>query len=167
MDRTRALTRSAVLLAAALTLSRLESLLPPFVPLPGVKLGLSNVASLIALYLLGGKAALRILLMRCGLGAVFGGSAASLLLSLSGGALAMLAMLLARVLPCFSIYGVSLLGAAAHGIGQIIAAMLLMRSAAIIAYLPVLLCASLPAGLAVGILGASALRALTRLSPIH
>lgn len=158
---TRALTRSAVLLAAALALSRLESLLPPIAPLPGVKLGLANIASLIALYLLGGGAALRILLLRCLLGAIFGGSAASLLLSLSGGLLAMLMMLLARALPGLSIYGVSVLGAAAHGAGQLLAAMLLMDSTAIAAYLPLLLLASLPTGLATGALGAGTLRALS------
>ena len=74
----------------------------------------------------------------------------------------MLTMMLARRAPFLSIYGVSILGAAAHNIGQILASMLLMHSPYIGAYLPYLLCVAVATGLATGAAGAGILRTLTR-----
>ena len=130
------------------------------IPLPGVKLGLANIVTLIALYLMGPKAAFAILIPRCVFGAVFGGGITGLAFSLTGGILAMLVMILARKIPVFSIYGVSILGAAAHNIGQILAAMVLMHSYYIGAYLTYLLVVALFTGFATGAAGAGVLRAL-------
>ena len=120
----------AVLIALALALSYLERFIPLqlVVPLPGIKLGLANIVTLIALYLLGTKCAFAILIPRCILGAVFGGGITGLLFSMTGGILAMAVMALCRKIRIFSVYGVSILGAAAHNIGQIFAAMAVLRS---------------------------------------
>lgn len=162
MSKTKRLTLCAVLIALALALSYTERFIPlqMIVPLPGVKLGLANIVTLIALYLLGPKAAFAILIPRCIFGAVFGGGITGLAFSLTGGLLAMCVMALAKKLPIFSIYGVSILGAAAHNIGQILAAMALMNSVYIGAYLPYLLAVALFTGFATGAAGAGVLRVI-------
>lgn len=162
MSKTKRLTLCAVLIALALALSYTERFIPlqMVIPLPGVKLGLANIVTLVALYLLGPKAAFAILIPRCIFGAVFGGGITGLAFSLTGGILAMVTMMLAKKLPIFSIYGISILGAAAHNVGQILAAMVLMNSVYIGAYLPYLLIVALFTGFATGAAGAGILRAL-------
>lgn len=162
MSKTKRLTLCAVLIALALALSYTERFIPlqMVVPLPGVKLGLANIVTLIALYLLGPKEAFAILVPRCILGAVFGGGITGLLFSLTGGVLAMAVMILAKKVPIFSVYGVSILGAAAHNVGQILAAMVLMNSLYIGAYLSYLLVVALFTGAATGAACAGILRTL-------
>lgn len=162
MQKTKHLTICAVLIALAMALSYTERFIPlqMVIPLPGVRLGLANIVTLIALYLMGPKAAFVILIPRCIFGAVFGGGITGLAFSLTGGILAMLTMTVTRKIPIFSIYGVSIFGAAAHNIGQIMAAMVLMNSIYIGAYLPYLLGVALVTGFATGAAGAGILRAL-------
>ena len=162
MSKTKRLTLCAILVALAMALSYTERFIPlqMLVPLPGVKLGLANIVPLMALYLMGPKAAFAILIPRCIFGAVFGGGITGLAFSLVGGLLAMAVMCLARKIPAFSVYGVSILGAAAHNVGQILAAMVLMNSVYIGAYLPYLLGVALFTGFATGAACAGILRAL-------
>ena len=140
------------MIALALALSYTERLIPlqMVVPLPGIKLGLANIVTLIALSLFKTRYACAILLCRCVFGAVFGGGITVLAFSLCGGMLALAVMAAARKSPLFSIYGISVLGAAAHNIGQILAAMVLMNSVYISAYLPYLLIAAIVTGLLTG-----------------
>ena len=162
MGKTKRLTLCAVLVALAMALSYTERFIPlqMVVPLPGVKLCLANIVTLMALYLMGPKAAFAILIPRCVFGAVFGGGITGLAFSLTGGLLAMAVMCIARKIPMFSIYGVSILGAAAHNVGQILAAMVLMNSYFIGAYLPYLLVVALFTGFATGAACAGVLRSL-------
>lgn len=162
MGDTKRIVQSAVLVALALALSYVERFIPlqMLIPLPGVKLGLANVVTLIALYLLGVKSAFAILTLRCVLGAVFGGGITGLMFSLTGGILAMSIMSLCKNVPFLSVYGVSILGAAAHNIGQILAAMVLMNSIYIGMYLSYLLIVALFTGFATGAACAGILRIL-------
>lgn len=162
MRNTKRIVQSAVLISLALALSYTERFIPLqlLIPLPGVKLGLANVVTLIALYLFGGKTAFTILVIRCVLGSVFGGGITGLLFSLTGGVLAMSVMALSKNLPFLSIYGVSILGAAAHNVGQILAAMVLMHSVYIGLYLAYLLIVALFTGFATGAACAGILRIL-------
>ena len=127
-----------MMIALALALSYTERFIPLqlLVPLPGVKLGLANIVTL------------------------FGGGITGLLFSLLGGVLAMSMMTLARRVKLFSIYGVSILGAAAHNVGQILAAMVLMQSVYVAAYLPYLLVVAVFTGLFTGGACAGVLRIL-------
>ena len=161
MNHTKRIVLSAVLVSLALALSYTERFIPlqMVIPLPGVKLGLANIVTPVALYLMGPKGAIAILIPRCIFGAVFGGGITGLAFSLTGGVLAMLTMILAKKIPVFSVYGVSILGAAAHNVGQILAAMVLMNSLYIGAYLPYLLIVALFTGFATGAAGAGVLRA--------
>ena len=163
MKNTKQLARCALLISLALVLSYTERLIPlqMVIPLPGIKLGLANIVTLIALYLLGAKSAWIILVLRCLLANMFGGGITSLLFSLTGGLMAMAAMRMAMHCSFLSIYGVSILGAAAHNIGQILASMLLMHSVYIAAYLPYLLMVALATGTATGCCASGILRSLT------
>ena len=166
MKKTKKITICGVLIALALTLSYTERLIPlqMFIPLPGIKLGLANIVTLVALYIFGKRSAYTILILRCFLGAVFGGGITGLVFSLTGGILALSVMVVAEKISCFSIYGVSILGAAAHNVGQILAAMLLMRSVYIGAYLPYLLIVALFTGFATGSAAAGVIRVLDKIS---
>ena len=161
MKKTKTITQSAILIALALALSYTERFIPLqlVIPLPGVKLGLANIVTLTALFLLGWKRTLPILVIRCLLGGMFG-SLTSLIFSLAGGLLSLGIMALCRKIPLFSLYGISILGAAVHNIGQILAAMALMRSVYVAAYLPYLLLIGIFTGLATGAACAGVLRVL-------
>lgn len=145
---------SAILIALALALSIAERIFPlgALIPVPGIKLGLANVITMLALFYLGPARALLILISRCLLGALFTGIT-GLFFSLSGGILAFFAMLIIKSAygKAFSIFGVSIGGAAAHNIGQIIAASFFLGENLIYTYLPLLLLT----GLATGVLTAA------------
>ena len=162
MGNSKKLALQAILMAAALALSYLERFIPLqlLIPLPGVKLGLANIVSLFALYFLGWRSAFIILILRCTLGSVFGGGVTALMFSLTGGLLSMSVMALARHIPFFSVYGVSLCGAAAHNIGQILVAALTLSSVYIFAYLPFLLLVGLVTGMLTGAVASACFRAL-------
>lgn len=162
MSKAKKIAFCAVMIALSLALSYVERFIPLqlVIPLPGIKLGLANVVTLVALYRLKGRYALAILVPRCILGAVFGGGITGLLFSLTGGLLALLTMSLAKRVPLFSVYGVSVLGAAAHNVGQILSAIVLLRSVYVAAYLPWLLIAAIVTGILTGAAGNGILHAL-------
>lgn len=152
MKKSKQIALCALMTALALALSYVERFLPLqlLIPLPGVKLGLANIVTLVALYLLKTRHAFVILLLRCFLGAVFGGGISGLLMSLLGGIFALSVMALSKRTGLFSLYGVSILGAAFHNVGQILAASLLMQSVYVVAYLPYLLLVALVTGTLTG-----------------
>lgn len=160
----KGLARGALLTALALALSWLERLLPlqVLIPLPGVKLGLANLVTLYAVCRLKLPETLAIVAARCLLGALFGGGVTGLLFSLLGGLLAALTMTAAaRCLEkSLSLLGVSILGAAAHHVGQIAAAVLTLGSWAPLAYLPALLLSAMVMGVVTAVLMAGVLARL-------
>jgi len=160
--KTKQVALCALLIALALGLSYVERFIPLqlVVPLPGVKLGLANIVTLMALYFLGPRTAFTVLVLRCFLGSLFGGGISGLAFSLTGGLLAMCSMALLRRVPFLSVYGVSVCGAAAHNLGQILAAMVLLGSAYVAAYLPLLLTVAVGTGLVTGAACAGSFRAL-------
>ena len=159
---TKQLTLCAVLTAMALALSYLENFFPLSlaIPIPGVKLGLANIVTVFALYVLGSGQAMLILIGRCLLGAVFVGNMNALIFSLLGGVSAMLVMILLSRWHRLSVYGVSVGGAAAHNCGQVAAAVLTLGNTAPLYYLPVLLGVSLFTGVLTGLVTACLFRAL-------
>lgn len=146
-------------MAAAFVLSWLEVVLPLSLPVPGIKLGLANIATLIALYKLGVLPALSVLVSRCVLSALLFGGVTQLLFSLTGGLAALAVMALLRRAPVFSPYGVSIAGAAAHNIGQVTVAVVLMQTPSLYSYLLFLL----PVGVLTGLLTAFVFRLCERI----
>lgn len=152
---TRLICLCAVFTATAMMLSYLESLLPltPLIPLPGFKLGLANTVTVLVFALVSGRAAATVSALRILLMGLLFGSAVSLFFSAAGGLLSFLALLLAgRLLRKCSFLGVSVLCAAAHNIGQLLAAVCLFGFEIFLSYLPVLLLAALLSGILTGIL---------------
>ena len=164
MTRTKKLSLCAILTALALALSYTERFIPLqlLFPLPGIKLGLANIVTLVVLFLLGTKPALAVLLLRCFLGSLFGGGVTGLIFSTTGGLFAMLAMALAKKCNRFSVYGISIFGAAAHHMGQILAATVLMQSIYVIAYLPYLLLVGIFTGFATAAASAGVLKLIPK-----
>ena len=152
---TRKLTTLSLLAAIALALYAVESALPPIVPIPGIKLGLSNIITLVVLWKYSAKDAFFVLLVRILLAAM------SLLYSLSGGILCLFAMLLVkRLLHGNYLFLASMTGAVFHNLGQIGVAFLLTSVPAVLVYLPFLLLSGLVTGLFIGLCARFTLRFL-------
>ena len=158
---TKRLTQMALLTALALIIFTVEAQLPPLAPIPGFKLGLANIITVYAMFRLGPRDTLLILLGRIFLGAVFAGAFSSLLFSLSGGILCYLAMLgLRRVLTERQLWVCGILGALCHNLGQMGAAVLVYNTAAVLVYLPPLLLAGMVTGAFTGLSAQLLLRRL-------
>lgn len=152
---TKKLALIAVLVSQAAVLHYFESLFPNLIPIPGVKLGLANIITLLALVMFDFKAALTVILMRTVLGSLLSGTlfGAGFLLSITGALAAGCVMaLLFRFTNLFSFMGISIAGAAAHSIGQLIVASLIINQPGIFYYLPFMILLSVPAGWVTGFL---------------
>ncbi len=150
--KTRKLVFIAVLVAQAMILSFIERMIPvPFIA-PGAKLGLANIITVTAIYMLSFKEATAVVILRILLTATTFGSLSSFLYSLSGGVLSLLIM--AAIVKVFrndvSLISVSIVGAIAHNIGQLLVAGLVINSLFMLTYLPILMVAAIPTGIFVG-----------------
>ena len=139
------------LIAIAMILSYIEHLVPAFVAVPGVKMGLSNIATVFALYTLGWPFAICISVVRVFLSAILFGNLFSLIYSLSGAFLALAVMILLKRIDKFSTVGVSVAGGVMHNVGQIIAACIVMNNAAISLYVIPLIISGTLAGILIGL----------------
>ena len=150
----KTVARFGLLVALALILSYLESLVPLSFGVPGIKLGLPNVVVVFALYRLSPKSAAIISLIRVLLAAVLFGSVLSLAYSAAGAVLSFLVMWGMQRSGKFSETGVSVAGALAHNAGQILAAALLLETSRLTWYLPALCISGTIAGICIGLLSA-------------
>lgn len=151
--KTKRLTTLALLTAGAMILSYVESIIPS-VGIPGVKMGLANIAVIFALYRLGWKEALGISLVRVFMVSTLFGSLGALLYSLAGAALSLCVMALLKRLDRFSEAGVSVAGGVAHNAGQIIVAMALLGNVGLVYYYPVLVLSGVAGGILTGLAAA-------------
>ena len=143
-----------LLVALALVLSYLESLVPLSFAVPGVKMGLPNISVVFALYRLRGRDAAAISFLRVVLVALLFGNAFSLAYSAAGAALSLLVMLALQRSGKFSATGVSVAGAVAHNAGQILVAVFALETGRLVYYLPVLCVSGVIAGVCIGLLAA-------------
>ncbi len=150
MKHTR-LALCGVLTAAALTIFVLEAQLPPILPVPGIKPGLSNLITLFALLYLSTKETFLILLARILLGGLLIAAPSTLLYSLSGGLLCLVTeLILFRFCYRIPIWAVSAIGAMVHNLGQLFLAALVTGTLAVLWYLPFLLISGIVTGLFTG-----------------
>ena len=164
MPKTRKLTLMALLTAIALTVFVIENQIPAPVPIPGVKLGLANIVTLITMKLLGKKEAGAVLLTRVLMGAMFAGSPSTLLFSAAGGALAYLVMCLTVGLFADSqLWIVSALAGVAHNAGQLMACDFVVKTPGVFAYAPVLAASGVITGVFTGLAAQYLLKALKKL----
>lgn len=143
-------TRLALMLALSMILSYLEHILNLNVGVPGVKLGAANIVCLYALYSFSPYEAFGVHLGRIVLSGILFGSPISLVYSLTGGILAFCTMLALSKIGLFSPVGVSVGGSVMHSVGQLLAASVIMGSAAVFTYLPFMLIWSLIFGAVTG-----------------
>ena len=150
--KTKQITQLGLLLSISLVLGYLESLLPVIVAVPGVKLGIANIVTMLVLYNMGGKQAFLIMLLRVVIAGFLYSGVAGILYSFMGGVCCIVVMTWLRRVPIFSILGVSMIGAVFHNAGQIMAAVLVMENTDVIYYLPLLCISGVLSGLSVGFL---------------
>lgn len=141
-----------MLIALAMILSYVESIIPIIIPIPGIKLGLANLVVIVCLYTLGTRAAVIISILRVFLISFTFGNAAALMFAISGACFSLICMLIALKTEKFSSAGVSIIGGISHNIAQILVAVSILENILIFSYLPYLMIAGLVTGLLIGIL---------------
>lgn len=147
---TKKITTLALTVSLALVLSFIESRIPAFVAIPGIKVGLANIAVIFTLYKLGVKEAVIVSVIRVFLVSVLFGSPVSLIYSISGAVLSLLFMILLKKLTPLTEITVSVIGGVMHNVGQICAASFMLETNVVIYYLPFLMLSGTVAGIAVG-----------------
>ena len=152
----------AMFLALSMILGYVEAQLPTPIPIPGVKLGLANLVSILTLFSIGSVPTAIISFLRIILLSVLFGNNLTLSYSLSGFLCSFLMMILFKKLFRFSTVSVSLIGGIFHNVGQVLMAAYLLKNAALWYYLPYLLIAGSVAGVTIGVLGGVLIK---RLSP--
>lgn len=151
-----------MLIALSFLFGYMETWIPfsVLVGIPGVKIGLANLVTLVALYLLSARDAFWISLVRIVLTGFTFGNLSMMLYSLGGGLLSLLVMVLCKKNTGLSQVGVSVAGGVSHNLGQLLVAMAVVKNGNLMYYFPVLLLAGTVAGTVIGILGGLMLRRL-------
>ena len=144
------MTRIALLTALSLILFVLEGFLPLPLPVPGAKLGLAAIVTLIALHLLPTRDAALMLTLRILLASALGGGLAPMLYSLAGGTASFAAMALLKKYTQLSIVGISAAGGFLHNMAQLLVAAAVMQTTALFSYAPVLGFVGILTGIGIG-----------------
>ena len=155
MNKNRRYAVIIILVTNAIFISLLESLIPIPIPVPGVKLGLANIITLIAIVFLPLKDVLLVVTIRCFVVALLTRGVMMLAFSLGGGILSALVMffLYQKLSRFFSTKGISVVGAIVHNTTQITVASFLLAEAVILLYLPILLVSAVITGFITGTIG--------------
>lgn len=160
----------ALFVAVALVLSYIERLIPLNFALPGVKLGLANVVTCVALYMFKPKAALTLVVSRIMLLGLFAGSVTSFLYSMTGGIFSFIGMLvIMKVLKDYvSPVGVSVVGAFCHNLGQVLVLGIITASLSVArTYFPILILTGAITGILVGYTAMFSIKYLRHFRLIH
>lgn len=136
--------------AVAIIFGYVESLIPFFAGIPGMKLGLANLAVLFILEKYTWKEAALVSVIRIFIIGFMFGNLFSILYSLAGAALSLTVMTVMKKKSDFSILGISVAGGVSHNIGQLVIAMLILHSSSVFLYAPALLVAGVAAGIVIG-----------------
>ena len=138
--KTKKMVLLGLLTAIALTIFMIENAIPALIPIPGVKLGLANIVTVFAVFAIGSWEGFAILICRVFLGAIFAGNFSTILYSGAGGLCAIaITVVSRRFLTHKQLWVAGTLGALAHSIGQMAAAILISGTPGLILYLPVML----------------------------
>ncbi len=157
--KVKKLTTLALCASLALVLSYVEFLLPPlYSAVPGIKMGLANIAIIFALYAFGWKEATAVSFVRLVAVAMLFGNAMTFAYSLAGAVLSLAAMAILKKLDFLSMVAVSAAGGVLHNLGQILTAMILLRTAEIGYYMIVLAVTGTVSGIFIGFLGVFAVK---------
>ncbi len=138
--------------AIAIIFGYVESLIPFFAGIPGIKLGLANLSVLFILETYTWKEAALVSMVRILVIGFMFGNMFSILYSMAGAALSLTVMTLMKRFSGFSILGISVAGGVSHNIGQLIIAALIVENTSLFYYAPVLLISGVITGILIGIL---------------
>lgn len=152
MNRNKKIANMAMLVVLAMIFSYVESLIPINFGVPGMKLGIANLVTVIGIYFLALPEILLVVVMRVLLIGFMFGNGMSIIYSLAGGILSVLVMVLLKKAKGFSEVGVSIAGGIAHNIGQLIVAAIVVENMKLVYYLPALLIAGTITGCLIGML---------------
>ena len=155
VNKNKRLTTLALTITFAMILSYIESKIPPFVAIPGIKVGLANIAVIFTLYKFGAKDAVIVSFLRVLLVSMLFGTGVSLTYSVSGAILSLAVMIVLKKLTPLRETAVSVCGGVMHNVGQIAAASFMLSTNVVIYYLPFLVVSGTIAGIAVGITSAA------------
>ena len=150
-------------IALSMILSYFESLVPPLMAVPGVKVGLPNLVMVFMLYKIGWKETAIVSILRVILVGILFGTPLSMIYSLVGATLSLIGMILLKKTGLFAPVTVSVVGGILHNVGQIATACFVMDTAEIAYYLPVLLISGTAAGIIIGIVAALILKRLDKM----
>lgn len=153
-NRTGSVARLSLLIAVAMIFSYVEAIIPYNPGIPGIKLGLANLVTVLALYLMGPKEAATVNFIRVIISGLLFNGAFAAVYALAGAALSLAGMVLLKKTGLFSITGVSMAGGVLHNLGQLIVASLIIEDLKMFFYFPVLLFSGIVAGIAIGIASA-------------
>lgn len=156
------ITITALLSATALIFSYVEAMIPYEPGIPGIKLGIANIVTVIALYMLSAKHAAAISVIRVVIAGLLFNGLFGMIYSLAGAATSLAGMILLKKTGRFSIAGVSTAAGVLHNLAQLLVASLIIEDTRIFFYFPVLLFSGLAAGLAVGTGATFVIRSLGR-----
>ena len=148
------LSLAALSVTLAMILSFVESQIPAFVAIPGVKIGLTNIVIIYALYKMGWKYAVVISLVRVLLVGILFGNGVSLIYSFAGAVMSFVIMVLLKNVKVFSTMAVSVAGGVTHNMAQIGMACIIMETNLISYYAPFLVLSGTLAGIAIGVISA-------------
>ena len=155
---TKKITTLALTVSLALILSFIESRIPAFIAIPGIKAGLANIAVIFTLYKLGIREAITVSLIRVFLVSMLFGSPVSLIYSITGAVLSLFTMIALKKLTPLTEIAVSVSGGVMHNVGQIAAASFMLETNVVIYYLPFLMLSGTVAGIAVGVISGLLIR---------
>lgn len=147
-----------VLTALGMILGYVESLIPVFAGVPGVKPGLANLVSFFALFRMTARDALILSAVRVTLTGFTFGNLSSMAYSMAGAVFSLFVMWLCKKRAWFGLVGISMAGGISHNLGQLFLAACVLENAAVFSYFPVLLLSGAAAGALVGFLGAQIAR---------
>jgi heptaprenyl diphosphate synthase len=157
-QHTRKLTFLALTISFAMILSFIESRIPAFTAIPGVKVGLANIAVIFTLYKFGVYEAIVVSLLRVVLVSMLFGNPQSFLFSVAAAVLSLTVMILLKKLVRAPEVVVSVSGGIMHNIGQIIMASIVLGTNVVAYYLPFLLLSGTLAGIVVGVASATLIK---------
>lgn len=142
----------SLFVALAMICSYIESLIPINFGIPGVKLGLANVVSVVVLYLFSPLIALIVVILRVILLGILFGNMFSILYSLTGGVVSVILMYITKKTNLFSLVGVSIVGGVSHNLAQLFVAMVVIEQLKLSFYGPVLIISGIVTGTMIGLL---------------
>lgn len=166
--KTKKMIIISMFICMSLAIYALESMIPPLIPFPGVKLGLANIITLVSIYIIGKKEAFAIILGRVFLSALIFGQAMSLWFSLSGAMMSFFVMaLFSHFMDESNIWAISVFGAFFHNMGQLAVAMIITGQSALLYYFLIMVISSVVTGVFVGICAKLCINKARKINILH